>query len=536
MAEDLFSTLPSELAIKILNLLSSAMVLTCRRVSKRMYTLTKDPQLWPLWTLDEAYHPKPVLVAATTQELEHIISRTQHLATLALSHRITTSPPPFQRPTQTMFEDFTDLLDVTLLPGGQIMVTIHRRHLCVWWIPIGLIASKDDKGNKNEIRLIGKTTKLDEAYIAMSCFETLSEGKPVLQLSVMTIGVVTVFQMPLSMDRDAPKLINPITTVPLPHKTKEATSISDGRYLVYPIGQVLSPGEEHNHSFMTIVIFDCVRMHFRRFRLLGMQAIGSPNDHFSIEGIVKQTSLVVKKEQDQPTRVVRVWLYQLPILEAPGAPSSGGGDITNIRPSDRFNLDLSRRQWTSWVKLFGDRFVGIVINDQTVLQNQPGHVILHLLEICNDFTEDGDPRSFRKVLISRGETPFLFQYALAELANSGGRFGRKAQTLFVDIPGQRHLRMIWSNQQNQPVLLTVDLDVILGETEHSRTSGMIHKIRLDDTFGSSTTVRVAVDAISGRCVYVLWTKNPKTGMDTRAAKIFEGLGTVCDNTCQEIHR
>ncbi|KAH8810165.1 hypothetical protein DL96DRAFT_1761090 [Flagelloscypha sp. PMI_526] len=535
MSDDLFSSLPSELAIRILSLLSATMILTCRRVSKHMYTLTKDSQLWPLWPLEEAYHPKPVLFAATAQELEHIISRTQHLRALALSHKLTSSPPPFQRPTRTLFEDFTDLLDVTLLPGGQIMVTVHRRHFCAWWIPLGLISSKEDKGDKNGIRLIGMTTKLDDVYIAMSCFETSDEGKQVLQLNFMTIGALTVFKLPLSMDSDTSGLIAPISTVPLPYKTSQATSISNGRYLIYQVDPVSSPNEVHNNAFMVILVFDCVRLRFRQFRLSGIRAIGSTNFDFSIEGIIEQRTLVAKLVPEKPTKAVQVWLYQLPALNALGSPPAGEDPTTTIQPSDRFELKLSNGQWVSWVKLFGDRFVGIAIYDHTILQNRPGHVILHLLEICNDFTEDSGLRCFNKILVSRGEVLFPSHYARAELANSWGCVRRESQALFVDIPGQRHLRMIWSNQQNQPVLLTVDLDIILGENENQRPCGMVHKIRLDDTFGSSS-VRVAVDAISGRCVYVLWTKNPVTGMDTRAARIFEGLGTICDNTCQDIHR
>jgi hypothetical protein len=110
------------------------------------------------------------------------------MTSLAFSHTITSSPPPFQMPTTTIFEDFSDLLDLKLLPGGQIMITIHRTHVCVWWIPSSLLScSKEEREGENKVRLIGKTTtKFEEAPVRVSWIERSNEQERLLQLNVMT--------------------------------------------------------------------------------------------------------------------------------------------------------------------------------------------------------------------------------------------------------------------------------------------------------------------------------------------------------------
>ncbi|KAH8810119.1 hypothetical protein DL96DRAFT_1821631 [Flagelloscypha sp. PMI_526] len=481
MAKDRFSPLPWELALKILRLLNPAMVVTCRRVSKKLYSLTKDAQLWTKWTRNEGYYPKPVflhtpsLSDVSVEEVEHFASRTHHITALALSHKLTTSPPPFQSSTSTVLEDCTDLLDIILLPGGQIMVCVHRE------------------------------------------------------------DTVEIFIMPLSGDLNTPRLLRPAQSILLPPSVRpvwDAKSVADGRYIVNRIDRPWDDDWKHDLAF---AVFDCVLLQVKYIRLARVPWMFEKKWDLSVEGIVDETILVVKISREEPTKLVHVRLYPLPTLGWDVSPLAEGSQTPAVEPSAYVDINLSGEERVSWVKVFGERFVGVLVNDPSVLSDRLGQVTLHLLEICDDFIASAGTHPSRKLLISRGQVPFPLSYALTDLAMSFASVKREFKTAFVDIPGQRQLRMLWSNHQSQPVLLTVDLDAFLSGEEEPKIGGMVHKIRLEGTWRHSTPL-VAVDAISGRCVYVNWMNNPETGKETRVARIFEGLGTVCDNTCREIHR
>ncbi|KAH8798016.1 hypothetical protein DL96DRAFT_1720659 [Flagelloscypha sp. PMI_526] len=462
------------------------------------------------------YHPTPVFLfpSSFSSELEHIAARTHSLTSLALSQTNGLSSRGLQQPTTTISSNFTDLVGIRLVPGGQIMVAIHRRHLCIWFIPFSLLAC--DEGER-EATLVGSTPKFEEELLGISYSEISEEGRSTLQLTVLERNVITVFQLPLSTDLNFVSEITVKTSISLNYGVTNVVPTSNGQFSLYFVDKVLTPGEDESSSFLVLDIFDCINFQSIRVRLWGISESQRFDSDFHVVDVAQRT-LVVRFVSPGPTRTAQIWLYPLPLVELDSSTYSKDA-VTAIRPSGQFKTEILDGQWVNLVHVFGDRFVGVLIHDLKASEDEERRSLFHILEICDDFSvgidESHGPLLQEKLLVSRGLLPVPPDFAPPKppVSDSGGGI----QALFADIPGERQLRMYWSGYGPVSFLCTIGLDTILDDRwDELEEVVKVHKLSLRRQASSL----VALDPFSGRCVHVQW------NTQARVARVFEGLGIV----------
>ncbi|KAH8824753.1 hypothetical protein DL96DRAFT_219033 [Flagelloscypha sp. PMI_526] len=507
---DCFSSLPTEIVLRILRELSPLDIIICRQLSRHFYSLSKDQQLWEDWSstrFSEEYIPPPTFSTSVlgSQVFESIAARCHVLANRAWrpSEHLQRQDPNMHR---ILLHGGSKKL--WFLSGGEFLVVQFELPSNDFWMEIWHVPLLMQ--SKTLPRLIA-STRVSRGVFAFT--HNVQDSKDGVLLNIYTLICYGVehFQIPLQSTNCG--VVAPVsyTEVLSSPDMDGAKASSDGRFFWWPLR--IYWGDEDDIP----VIFALFDTKFGQTTHIRLTDLWSPEDQgfLQLEDIIKET-LVVTRYNEIGTSISHILLYSLPSLDT--SPSCVSYDDTfdlsdgrlSLPIASKFAFDLGETLEVSRFSSLGNNIISVGIVDTTTSIPAARFRLIKVLFP----SRDAIPSNVAPQLVELGE--FDVQKD-EDMGFKHYRGNARLSSLFVAQSPHNgsHLRLVWLSYTNYAILCTVALDC----EDNVKREGPISAILLNNSDFPRT---IATDAFSGRCAYLVQGNDIRDGY--REVKVFEGFG------------